>query len=66
MSRATTLSASGIGVRLGGREILRDVALTISPGELIAVAGPNGAGKSTLLRVLAGLTPPDTGSVRLG
>jgi iron complex transport system ATP-binding protein len=66
MSRATKLSASGIGVRLGGREILRDIALTISPGELIAVAGPNGAGKSTLLRVLAGLTPPDAGSVRLG
>jgi iron complex transport system ATP-binding protein len=66
MSRATTLSASDIGVRLGGREILRDIAFTISPGELIAVAGPNGAGKSTLLRVLAGLTPPDAGSVRLG
>jgi iron complex transport system ATP-binding protein len=37
--------------------VLHDLALTIRPGELVAVCGPNGAGKSTLLRALAGLLP---------
>ena len=44
-------------LRLGGREILRDVALELGPGECVAICGPNGAGKSTLLRALAGLLP---------
>ena len=43
-----------------------DVALTVAPGDVLAVLGPNGAGKSTLLDVLAGLLRPDTGHVRLG
>jgi molybdate transport system ATP-binding protein len=43
-----------------------DVALTVGPGEVLAVLGPNGAGKSTLLGLLAGLLAPDQGTVRLG
>ena len=38
-----------------------DVALTLPPGELLALTGPSGAGKTTLLRLLAGLTRPDGG-----
>jgi molybdate transport system ATP-binding protein len=43
-----------------------DVALTVAPGDVLAVLGPNGAGKSTVLDVLAGLLRPDTGHVRVG
>ena len=43
-----------------------DVEIEVADGEVLAVLGPNGAGKSTLLRVLAGLLPPDGGSVVAG
>jgi iron complex transport system ATP-binding protein len=44
-------------IALSGRTVLRDIALNVDAGELVAVCGPNGAGKSTLLRALAGLLP---------
>jgi energy-coupling factor transport system ATP-binding protein len=47
-----------------GPAILRDVSLTVAPGERIALMGRNGAGKSTLLRHAAGLMDPTRGTVR--
>jgi ABC-type polysaccharide/polyol phosphate transport system ATPase subunit len=44
---------------------LRDVSLVARPGDLVSVIGPNGAGKSTLLKVVARITPPDQGRVRV-
>ena len=46
-----------------GRQALRDVSLTVSPGEKVALEGPNGAGKSTLMLHLNGILHP---SVRRG
>ena len=46
-------------------EVLKDLNLAVSEGEMVALLGPNGAGKSTLLRVLTGLHKPDSGNVRL-
>ena len=55
-----------VAARYGGREVLSDVTLTLSPGRVVALLGENGSGKSTLLKVLAGLLPPARGSVLLG
>jgi iron complex transport system ATP-binding protein len=57
MTEAALVSAQGLTVKLAGRLVLRDVALSLSPGHLVALVGPNGAGKTTLLRALAGLVP---------
>ena len=51
-------------------EVRRDdftlrAALDLPPGQVLGVVGPNGAGKTTLLRVIAGLTPVTSGSVKL-
>ena len=57
------MTASGLTVALGGREIFSEVSLSVSAGEILAVLGPSGCGKTTLLRALAGLTPSIRGAV---
>ena len=42
---------------------LRDVSLTVAPGEVFGVIGPNGAGKSTLMKMIARVLPPTEGRV---
>lgn len=49
----------------GARPVLDGLDLLVRPGEHLAVVGPSGIGKSTLTALLAGLLPPDAGSVRL-
>lgn len=51
------------GVRVG--EVLRDVALSVTPGEVVALTAPSGAGKSTLLRACVRLVALDGGTVTL-
>ena len=58
------LAATGVGVRLAGREVLRAVDFPVAGGELTGIVGPNGAGKSTLARVLAGVLA-STGAVAI-
>jgi ABC-2 type transport system ATP-binding protein len=44
---------------------IRDVSLTVRPGEVVGLVGPNGAGKTTTLSIAAGLLAPTSGSVVL-
>jgi zinc transport system ATP-binding protein len=55
----------GAAVSLGGRPIVRDVDLTIEPGEVVALLGANGSGKSTLVKAMVGLHPLSAGQVSL-
>ncbi|MFB4311674.1 ABC-F family ATP-binding cassette domain-containing protein [Actinomadura sp. GTD37] len=58
------LVAEGIRVVRGGRAVLRDVRLSVSPGARWGVVGENGRGKTTLLHVLSGALAPDEGIVQ--
>ena len=48
-----------------GREVLRDVSLSVAEGEQVALIGANGAGKSTLLKLFVGLLTPQRGEVKV-
>jgi lipoprotein-releasing system ATP-binding protein len=48
----------------GPLEVLREVSLSLKPGDSASVMGPSGSGKSTLLYILGGLEPPTSGSIR--
>lgn len=53
----------GVGKRFGGQTALRDIHLTLEPGEVHALVGENGAGKSTCLGIAGGRVTPSAGEV---
>ena len=57
------LTIHHISKSYGIQTLLHDVSFSISAGERTGLIGPNGSGKTTLMRILAGLEPPDAGSV---
>jgi len=62
---AQALEIAGASRCLHGREVLRDVTLTVPRGSLVAMAGPNGAGKSSLMRAIGGRLALDRGTIRI-
>jgi len=59
------LEMAGVRKAFGATHALRNVALTIAPGEAHALIGENGAGKSTLMKILSGAYQPDAGTIAL-
>jgi ABC transport system ATP-binding/permease protein len=57
------LVAHGLGASRGGRRLISDLDLVVTPGTRVGLIGPNGSGKTTLLEVLAGVVPPDAGDI---
>lgn len=62
---AELLRAEGLGIRRGGRWLVRDVDLVVHKGEIVTLIGPNGSGKSTTAKMILGLLEPDEGRIDL-
>ena len=60
-----SLTLETVSISLGGRQLVRDVSLDLSPGEVVGLLGPNGAGKTTTMRILTGFLPPTSGTARI-
>jgi iron complex transport system ATP-binding protein len=59
------LNIGEVSVKLGSSQILDDVSLSISEGQIFGLIGPNGSGKSTLLRTVFRALPPNAGEILL-
>lgn len=57
------LKLTNISHRYGDRPVLKDISLTLSRGQRLALMGPSGCGKTTLLRIVLELTKPTSGTV---
>jgi len=61
-----TLALKGIDKSFGPMDVIRDLSLDVSDGELIVFVGPSGCGKSTILRMIAGLETLTGGEISIG
>lgn len=62
----TTLSAQHLAKSFKSRDVVIDVSLQVSSGEVVGLLGPNGAGKTTCFYMIVGLMPCDQGTILLG
>jgi branched-chain amino acid transport system ATP-binding protein len=61
----SALELEGVEVAYGGVAAVRNLSLSVAPGEIVGLIGPNGAGKSTTLHAIMGLVPAIAGDIRL-
>ena len=66
MQNKVRVEARNIAVSYGATQVLRDINLTVEPGEFFALLGPSGSGKSTLLRLIAGFNRAQSGQLLIG
>ena len=59
------LEANSLAKAYRGREVIKDVSLSVEQGEIIGLLGPNGAGKTTCFYMIVGLITADRGAIRL-
>lgn len=64
-SRNALLVAKGLSKKYGAVQALRDVDLSLEPGEIHALVGENGSGKSTLVGIVSGTVSPDSGTITI-
>ena len=64
-STPALLELASVSRRLGGHAVLRGVSFSLQRGDVLGLLGVNGAGKSTTLAIIAGVSSPDSGAVRL-
>jgi lipopolysaccharide export system ATP-binding protein len=62
----TTLKATGLNKSYRSRQVVRDLSLEVSNGEVVGLLGPNGAGKTTAFYMIVGLVPCEAGTIELG
>jgi lipopolysaccharide export system ATP-binding protein len=62
----TALRAVGLAKSYKSRQVVRDLSLEVSNGEVVGLLGPNGAGKTTAFYMIVGLVPCDAGHIYLG
>jgi ATP-binding cassette subfamily F protein 3 len=65
-SGRVVVEATGVALRIGDRELLRDAAFAIERGEHVALVGPNGSGKTTLLEAMLDRRSVEAGTIRIG
>lgn len=65
MTKEKILKISGASLRLGEKQLWKNLNLEVRPGEFIAVIGSNGSGKTALLRSIVGQLPLSSGSIEL-
>jgi lipopolysaccharide export system ATP-binding protein len=61
----STLSVAGLSKSYRSRQVVRELSMQISTGEVVGLLGPNGAGKTTAFYMIVGLLPADSGTIRL-
>src|SRR2546430_9647380 len=59
------LSVSQCTKRFGGLVAVKDLSMSLGPGDLYGLIGPNGAGKTTIFNLMTGVYTPDEGSIEL-